>query len=83
MGTMPPSQHILLAEDDDQYAFIIQVALKKAGIEHVVHRLTSRHQVIHYMTGEGRFWDRAAYPVPARLALSERRCSQCRSRKES
>ena len=63
-GAVADLKHILLAEDDDQYAFILRVALRRAGIENPVYRLASRDEVIAYMAGEGRFLDRKAYPVP-------------------
>jgi DNA-binding response OmpR family regulator len=65
-------RHILLAEDDDQYACIIQFAFKKAGIENPVDRLTSRQEVIGYMSGEGRYADRASYPLPGTIILGLR-----------
>lgn len=65
-------QYILLAEDDIQYAFIIQLALKQAGIENPVHLLTSHDHLIAYLAGEGPYADRAAHPLPAVLILALR-----------
>ncbi len=50
---MPYVQPILLAEDDDQYAFILQLALKQAGLKNPVEVLTSDEQVIDYLGGAG------------------------------
>ena len=69
---MPDLPHILMAEDDDQYAFIIQLALKKAGIQNPVHRLTSRDEVIDYMDGSGRYADRVSCPLPTAIILALR-----------
>jgi DNA-binding response OmpR family regulator len=65
-------KHILLAEDDDLYAFILQVAFRRAGIENPVYRLVSHDEVIAYMGGEGRFADRKSYPVPVLFVLALR-----------
>jgi DNA-binding response OmpR family regulator len=69
---MPNLPHILLADEDDQYAFILQLALRKAGIESPVHRVTNRDQVIDYMDGAGRYADRVYYPLPATIILALR-----------
>ena len=66
------SLHILLAEDDDQYSFIIGLALKMAGVENPVQRVSSRDQVIDYVDGAGRYADRVSYPLPAAIILALR-----------
>ena len=63
---------ILLAEDDDQYAFIIKLAFKQAGIQNPVHWVRTGDQVISYLAGEGHYADRQVYPIPAVIVLALR-----------
>ncbi len=66
------SQHIVLAEEDDQYAFILQLAFKQAGFDNPVDLLTSDDEVIDYLSRSGRFADRAALPLPIGIILALR-----------
>ena len=69
---MSYSHQILLAEDDDQYAFLTQLALEQAGIEGAPIVLPTEEEVIAYMAGERQYADRETYPIPAVLILATR-----------
>jgi CheY-like chemotaxis protein len=60
---------ILLAEDEDDEAFLLQRALKKAAITNPVQRVKNGDEVIEYLCGAGRFADRAQYPPPVIVLL--------------
>lgn len=60
---------ILLFEDDDNDAFLLQRALKKAGIENPVYRVRDGQEGIEYLTGAGPYADRDRYPFPRVVLL--------------
>jgi CheY-like chemotaxis protein len=55
---------ILFAEDDDNYALILQCTFKEAGINHDVFRVPDGAEAIAYLKGEGKYSDRSQYPFP-------------------
>lgn len=65
---MDPKFHILVAEDNEDDAFILQTALKKIGIQNPVQICRNGQDVIDYLKGEGSYADRAQFPFP-RLML--------------
>lgn len=67
-----PQTRILLADDDDQYAFILQLALKQAGIENAIDVVTSHEQAIAYLSGVGQYAGRAGCPPLAAILLGLR-----------
>jgi len=60
---------ILLFEDDDNDAFLLQRALKKANINNPVHRAVDGQEGIDYLTGVGPYADRGRYPFPRVVLL--------------
>jgi len=60
---------ILLAEDDEDYAFILQNAIKSNGWTNPVRILPNGKEVINYLSGQGDYADRAAYPFPSVMFL--------------
>jgi CheY-like chemotaxis protein len=67
--TNPFEHPILIAEDEDDEAFLLQRALKKAAITNPLCRVRNGEQVIEYLAGTGAFADRAQYPLPILLLL--------------
>ncbi|HWI57207.1 MAG TPA: hypothetical protein VNZ22_08265 [Bacillota bacterium] len=66
---MPYHEHILLAEGDAQFAFVIQLALIRARIANPVHAVSSCPELVRYLSGEDLYADRKAYPLPGGLIL--------------
>src|SRR5678816_2714039 len=60
---------ILIAEDDEDYAFILQNTIKLNGWTNPVRILPNGREVISYLSGEGEYADRAAYPFPSVMFL--------------
>ena len=60
---------ILYVEDDENDVFIMQHALKKALIAHILKIVTDGAQAIQYLGGEGQFSDREQYPMPFLVLL--------------
>ena len=63
------TQTILVAEDDDNDYFLLDRAIKKAGIRNPVQRVINGQEVIHYLSGTSPYSDRTAYPFPHLLLL--------------
>jgi DNA-binding response OmpR family regulator len=63
--------HILLAEDDPDYAFLVQLALREAGVINPVHVVSSREETFAY-EGRGVYSDSSKYPFPAVILLGLR-----------
>lgn len=59
------SKLILLVEDSDDDALIFQRMLKKAQLNNPVQRVTTVHDAICYLDGDGRFADRQQFPFPS------------------
>jgi CheY-like chemotaxis protein len=55
---------ILVAEDDEDYAFFIGRALENLNFMPLVRVLTNGEQVINYLSGEGKYADRPVFPYP-------------------
>jgi CheY-like chemotaxis protein len=60
---------ILLAEDNEDDAFLLERALRKAGMPNPLRVVPDGEQAIAYLKGEGRYADRAAHPFPALVLL--------------
>lgn len=63
------SRPVLYAEDDENDAFLMQRAFKKAGILNPLHIATDGAEAIAYLAGEEAFSDRARHPLPCLLLL--------------
>lgn len=60
---------LLLVEDDENDVFFLQRALKKAGVELLLHVVSDGEQALQYLDGTGKYAERAVYPVPALIFL--------------
>lgn len=60
---------MLLFEDDDNDAFLLQRALKKANINNPVRRVTDGQEGIDYLAGVGPYADRGKFPFPRVVLL--------------
>jgi CheY-like chemotaxis protein len=66
---MKDTDTILLAEDEDDAAFLLERAIRKAGIVNPLQRVVDGDQTIEYLAGRGNYRDRARYPMPILLLL--------------
>jgi CheY-like chemotaxis protein len=63
-------EHVyLIAEDDQDTQVLIQRAYKQADLAVPVYFVNDGEQTIEYLTGRGKYADRARYPLPAILLL--------------
>ena len=60
---------ILAAEDEETDAFILRLALEKAGVTNPLTVVRDGQGVVDYLTGVPPFHDRVAHPLPALLTL--------------
>lgn len=60
---------ILIAEDNEDHAFLLRRALKKGAVLNPVFVVTDGEEAIAYLKGEGKFCDRYEYPLPGLLLL--------------
>lgn len=66
---MPEPGTVLLAEDNADDVLLIQIAYANAGIRQRLQVVSDGQEVIGYLSGEGAYADRAAYPFPTLLLL--------------
>ena len=62
-------QTILLAEDDPGDVFLMRRALQKANVSNPLQVVGDGEAAILYIQGNGKYADRAAYPLPAIMLL--------------
>jgi CheY-like chemotaxis protein len=60
---------ILLAEDDESYALVLEKAIKALGWANPIRILSNGKEVTNYLGGEGKYADRNTYPLPSVLFL--------------
>ena len=60
---------ILLVEDDANDVLLMQKALTEAGVTHRVHTVHTGEQAVKYLSGHGKFADRANHPLPFLVLL--------------
>jgi CheY-like chemotaxis protein len=60
---------ILVAEDDENHAFLIQRAFKQACLLNPVHFVEDGEQAVAYLKGEGKYSNREEFPLPCLLLL--------------
>jgi CheY-like chemotaxis protein len=60
---------LLLVEDNEDDAFLMQRALKQAEIENPLYVVRDGEQAVDYLAGNGGFNDRELYPFPALVFL--------------
>ncbi|HXT11973.1 MAG TPA: response regulator [Candidatus Angelobacter sp.] len=69
---MPEHAVILLAEDEDDYVFLIRKAFSEANIQNPLQVVSTGTEAMAYLKGEGKFANRDEYPVPDLLLLDLR-----------
>jgi CheY-like chemotaxis protein len=69
LASMGEQYTILLAEDSDADAFLVELALQKTGITNPIQRVRDGEEAIAYLNAEGRFADRVAFPFPEVIVL--------------
>src|SRR5947208_2644140 len=60
---------ILLVEDDPNDVFLMERAMAKAKIDLPMRVAINGEEAITYLSGQGKYADRAAYPLPACVFL--------------
>jgi CheY-like chemotaxis protein len=60
---------ILVAEDEESDALILQLACRKAAIAHPLVIVADGQEVVDYLSGKGRYADRSVHPLPALIVL--------------
>ncbi|HYG21408.1 MAG TPA: response regulator [Verrucomicrobiae bacterium] len=63
---------VLLVEDDQNDVFLVERALRQAGIAAPMHNATNGQEAIDYLQGKEQFGDREAYPLPYLILLDIR-----------
>src|SRR5947199_2934097 len=67
--TMPDTAVILLAEDDEDHVLLIRRAFQEARLVNPLYVVPHGEAAIAYLKGEGKYANRAEYPLPAILLL--------------
>lgn len=60
---------ILQVEDDANDVFLLQHAMKAAGVENPIQVVTDGQQAIDYLSGEGAYADREKFPLPCLVLM--------------
>jgi CheY-like chemotaxis protein len=60
---------VLLVEDDLNDIFLVKRAFKMAQIQNPLQVVTDGEEAVHYLRGEGKYADRAAYPLPKLIVM--------------
>ena len=63
---------VLFVEDDLNDIFLVQRAFKLARIDHPPQVVTDGQEAINYLRGDGKYADRAAYPLPSLVVMDIR-----------
>jgi CheY-like chemotaxis protein len=67
---------VLIAEDNQDDAFMLQRAIQKSGLEMPVYICGDGKEAIQYLKGEGEFSDRRKHPFP-RLIVTDLKMPIC------
>src|SRR4026209_540929 len=62
-------QPILQVDDDPNDVFLLQHAMKKAGVANPIQVARDGQQAIDYLKGAGKFADRGKFPLPCLVLL--------------
>src|SRR2546430_6989906 len=60
---------ILLAEDNENHVLLIRRAFEQASLVNPLHVVANGEEAINYLKGEGKYANRAEYPLPCLLLL--------------
>jgi len=66
---MFPNNHILVVEDDREHFTLIEEGFRRARIANQLFRAGTAEEAIAYLSGEGEFANREAYPLPCLVLL--------------
>ena len=66
---MDRNRTVLIAEDSEDDALLLQHAFRSIGLQNPVQIVTDGEQVIHYLQGSGKFANRKKFPFPSVLFL--------------
>jgi CheY-like chemotaxis protein len=66
---MPEHGVILLAEDEEDYVVLIKHAFDQANISNPLHVVWNGQEVVSYLKGEGKYFNRDEFPLPDLLLL--------------
>jgi CheY-like chemotaxis protein len=61
--------HLLVAEDDENDVFLLRRAFAEVELTNPCHVVGDGQEAIEYLSGMGKYADRAQYPLPALLIL--------------
>ena len=61
---------ILLAEDDENDVMLIRRAFSKSHVVNPIACVANGEEAVAYLSGEGRYADRTAHPLPVMLLLA-------------
>lgn len=65
----PLTATILLVEDEENDAFFMKWAMKRAGVENPIHLASDGREALDYFRGAGRFANREEFPLPYLVLL--------------
>ncbi len=60
---------VLLVEDDINDIFLVKRAFKMARLENPLQVVTDGEEATHYLSGHGKYADRAVYPLPKLIVM--------------
>jgi CheY-like chemotaxis protein len=60
---------VLIVEDEENDAFLLKTALKKAGIPNPIQVVENGRLALDYLAGSGEFSDRETHPLPSVIFL--------------
>src|SRR4026208_42908 len=62
-------QTVLLVDDDEDDAFLMQTVFRKLNITNPLQRVADGEEAIAYFEGKGPYQDRSKYPLPVAVLL--------------
>lgn len=65
------SRHLLLIEDDEDYAFLVRQTFAKAAPGSTFHWVRSGDEVQAYLSGSGAYEDRRRHPRPDHVLMDQ------------
>ncbi len=69
MATVVPEQVILLVEDREDDILLVRKSFENGGVSNPIQSVRSGEEAIAYLSGEGKYANRAEYPLPALVLL--------------
>jgi CheY-like chemotaxis protein len=66
---MPERATILIAEDEEDDILLLTYAFSQAGIDNPVHFVRTGPELVSYLKGDGKYFNRDEYPLPELLLL--------------